>query len=754
MHSRRTFLSHTAAGGISLAWGGIKIHAGSDPTARNPAQASEFLYGTQFYRPPNPPRSERQAMLKTIAQQYRFNIIRVYPTWDYYNREPNQFDFTEIEEVMKDCDRFGLKVLMGIVLETAPYWLEQAHPETRFVNAKGLPQHLEGSSAQISGGWPGLCLDWEPVRQAASLFIEKLVGVVASHASTYAYDCWNEPHIEPAWARNIWATPQDTLFCYCQATIREFQQWLQNRYRTIDRLNQAWVRRFPNWEAIDPPRELGTYTDWLDWRRYIIDRSTKYMHFRADTVRKFDARHLMESHCAHQPPVDAAAVNGTNGWDLANVVDIWGLSNFPRWHGSPVHEGAAKIEIARSNAAGKNFWMTELQGGHANQGLVRSPDMRPRDIRLWNWLAIAGGVKGLVYWAYLAEATGREATGFGLVLRDGSTTPRAQEAAKCKKLIDEHWDLIDAYQPSPQVAILFDYDNALLAYAMSGNEDASTSSFRGYYQAVWQSDLWVDFIQPDSIGSRPYKVLIVPWHLIGKKETCARLRRFAEAGGTLIVETAFGLFDEQTFYNPVIPPHGLADVFGYRERESYYLNSGTGEHPQKQPPATAPSDRIYYDPVLEFSQPIPVKVVAHTFLTPIEVNSATPIATSFGFNVAARKKVGAGQVYYIGTNLGASIAAGNQAGVKLLQAMIAQVAKPIIRGNTLRPRIIEKDGEKDGHALLVVINDTEQDQVENLRLPGRYRRATDIYRQQEIHVTNRALELTVGYQDVAVLLLQ
>ena len=56
-------------------------------------------------------------------------------------------------------------------------------------------------------------------------------------------------------------------------------------------------------------------------------------------------------------------------------------------------------------------------------------------------------------------------------------------------------------------------------FAMSGNEDASVKSFTGYYKALWNSDLLVDFIEPQSLESHKYKVIIAPWHLIGKKET-------------------------------------------------------------------------------------------------------------------------------------------------------------------------------------------------------------------------------------------
>jgi hypothetical protein len=582
------------------------------------------------------------------------------------------------------------------------------------------------------------------VRQAATRFIRELAKAVVAHPSMYAYDVWNEPKIEPAWQRNIWATPQERLFCYCEKTLAAFQGWLERRYGTLDRLNEAWVRRYPNWRAIDPPRAMGTYADWVDWRRYIIERSTQEMRFRADTVRAADSRHVIESHGAHHPPVEAAAVPGTSGWRLAEVVDTWGLSLFPRWAGLPIFLGAAKIEITRSNSAGKDFWMTELQGGHGSTGLWRSPRMRPRDIRLWNWMAVAAGAKGIIYWNYHAEATGTEATGFGLVERSGAPTERVMEAAKNNQLIQAHWDILRDYRPRPEVAILTDQDNALLAYAMSGNEDASTESFRGYYKALWNMDLWVDFIEPASLGKADYKVLIVPWHLVGKKETCEQLRRFVETGGTLILETAFGLFDERIFYNPVVPPYGLSEVFGYREGESFWVNQ---KSPAKDVP---PSDRIYYEPEIAFTAPVPARIKGHTYLTPIEVTSARPIGKCQDMTVAAMKKVGKGWVYYFGTNLGASIAAGSDGGIELLRAIITRIVKPSVVGGKVRPRLVEGDKR----SLLVVFNDNPQDQVTSLQLPARYKKATDLYSRANHPVVNNVVQLTVPYEDAVVLLLE
>ena len=75
-YSRRSFLCR-AGGAISLSWGGLKIFAGppdsgndSDSNFMIPS-AQPFIYGTAFYRPPNPPAQVRREMLKDIAQKYQ-----------------------------------------------------------------------------------------------------------------------------------------------------------------------------------------------------------------------------------------------------------------------------------------------------------------------------------------------------------------------------------------------------------------------------------------------------------------------------------------------------------------------------------------------------------------------------------------------------------------------------------------------------------------------------------------------------------
>jgi beta-galactosidase len=762
--SRRQFL-RTAAGGIAASWGSLQIFTGpigfAAPSASERKKLAQkfFVYGAHFYRPPDPPASERRRMLKEIAEKYQFNTIRIWTPWAYQNPAPNRFEFGELEELMGYCDKFGLKVLMGAMIEDAPYWLEEAHPETRYINANNRAYRLGGAGNDVAAGRPGLCLDWQPVREAAAKYLREMARIVSAHPSMHAYDCWNEPHNEPTGHRLV-GGPIDigeSIYCYCHRTLAEFRSWLQKRYSTLERLNVAWVRNYPSWSMVNPPRKPGTYSDWLDWLRFIIERNTAELRFRVEQLQAVDSRSLLECHIGLQVAVDSpTAILGVNPWRLAELVETWGLSYFPGFIPGPISWATARLELTRCQAGEKPFWLTELQGGYAGGSLLRMRRMRPRDIRLWNWMAVATGAKGLIYWTYSPATTAWESGGFGLVAPDGSPTERVLEAVDDRGLIQAHWDLIEHYKPKPEVAILVDQDSALLTFAINGNEDLSAQSFRGYYKAFWACDFFVDFIEPQSVSANPYKVIVAPWHLMARSETCEQLRRFVESGGTLILETAFGMHDERASFNPVIPPYGLAEAFGYREGESFYIPNDDLRHSMPEVSSgkadeRPASERIYLEKAdLSFSNPIAATVKAHTFVTPLSVSTATIIAKYESMPVAIRKKLGRGQVYYIGTNLGASIEAGDQGGIDLIRAILAGVVRPAATAEKVRPRLIEGTGR----SLLVVVNEGAEDQLSKIKLPSRYLRATDLYSNEQQSVQENSISVTVPFEGVSVLLLE
>lgn len=720
-----------------------------------------FVYGTQFYRPPSPPREERRQALEQIAHVLKFNTIKIWVMWNWCNPEPDRYDFDEVEEIMSICDQLELRVVVNTILETAPYWLDERYPEARYVNARGEALELRGRSSDPSGGWPGLCSNHPQVSQSADQFLRAVAGVVRPHASMFGYDCWNEPHVEPAWFNSMWPQPEQLLFCYCPSTQLRFVAWLKNKYQDIEALNDAWVRRFRDWQDVLPPKTHGTYADWLDWRRFMIQNMTEHMEARARVLHDADPDHFIMSHAAKFQPLDAVSITVTNGWDLAEAVDRWGCAFFPKWHRMNAALVAGKLDVCRSNAHGKPWWVAELQGGHGmTTGLQRGPQVLPRDIRLWNWLALAAGAKGIVYWNYMAEATGIEATGFGLLDRSRNITDRAEEASRNCAIIQKYKEILSTWEPEPQVAVLYDQDNHILAFAMDGNEHPATGSALGYYRAIWQSDVWAHFIQPDDVHTLPshIKVIIVPWHLIAKRDTLLALDTFVRQGGVLIVDTALGLFDVNGVHKPDVPP-SILQHWGIKEKEAFWLPD------EKQPatlwerlapmsvPASAditPLDEVYSSPHMEFIEPLSTTVRPRVFLTPLELSPpAQAVAWYQNLVVAAQATIGQGKIYYFGTNMGTCIHQGDEGALAIVKAIIAAHTSPSVRGDRLRPRMIRRDDE----ALVIVVNPTTTSISEAIALPQDYDNAVDVHTNLPIDLINQEVHVHVEGQDVKVIAL-
>lgn len=172
----------------------------------------------------------------------------------------------------------------------------------------------------------------------------------------------------------------------------------------------------------------------------------------------------------------------------------------------------------------------------------------------------------------------------------------------------------------------------------------------------------------------------------------------------------------------------------YREVEGFYVPPESGDAAtmsafaaRNEPVESAPSDRIYDNPELDFSFPVRIQVKANTSVTPITTTSAKVIATCQGHTVAATTAVAKGRVYYFGTSLGASISAGDDRGIELLRAVIRPVARPSVTGGRLSPRLIGSGGAR---ALLAVFNDTVQAQSSRVTLPAGLH-ASDAYPRRE-----------------------
>jgi beta-galactosidase GanA len=147
----------------------------------------------------------------------------------------------------------GLKVIINIIPEGAPYWTEKENSNSFYKTSKNESLNYSGPANIPSAGLPGLCLDNEDAQELMGRFIYETAKHFADHEAIISFDVWNEPHLEPMFDYS------GELLCYCDGLIQKFRQWLKDKYRTIEVLNNTWFRCYTDWEQVMPPPRFGTY---------------------------------------------------------------------------------------------------------------------------------------------------------------------------------------------------------------------------------------------------------------------------------------------------------------------------------------------------------------------------------------------------------------------------------------------------------------------------------------------------------------
>jgi beta-galactosidase len=349
-----------------------------------------FVYGTQYYRAPNPGPAEWARDLEQI-RTLGFNTIKYWITWSWVHRPDDGLDLSETDRLMDLAEQHGLKVVLNIILENAPYWLDSWFPEARYRAHDGTVVRLNAAINTPGGGWPGLCLDNPSVRERAAVVLKGVAERYRRHPALMGYDVWNEPHLEPTWYY------PDKLFCYCDASVTRFREWLERRFQDLDTLNRVWARRYSTWDEVYPPTAFEMYPDMLDWKRFWLENLAAWLKWKVELVQSRDDRHPVMTHVASSGYLGTLPVNVWDEWLLSGSVAVFGTSSFPKWlmnNDPAIH--SFHLEIVRDAAQGKPFWQTELQGGHGRDiGHSRTLHPTPEEIRMWNWNVLTSGAKGL-----------------------------------------------------------------------------------------------------------------------------------------------------------------------------------------------------------------------------------------------------------------------------------------------------------------------------------------------------------------------
>ncbi len=462
--------------------------------------------------------------------------------WYFMEPAEGHFDFDWLEKNVELARQNGLKVILCTPSATPPIWLTRAHPEILMVDAQGRTMQHGGREQA----------DW-----SSAVYREYVRKIDTELAKRFG----NDPRVW-GWQIDNELSHYGKRYSYSKASTEKFRAWLQEKYGTIDKLNDAWGGAFwstnyQNFDQIEIPNKEVLVADpsphsLLDFDRWFASEAADYIKMQASLLRQYGKNQWITTNfMSMHEDVDPSLSQGT--------LDVFSWTHYPV-HGN-LNEGALGFRLG--SAAEMSFMHDftrpftglsgpmELQPGQVNWGET-NPWPLPGAIHMWLLRAFGAGARLVCTYRYRQPLYGSEQYHKGLAETDGVTpSPGGREYSEAMRDMAE---LRKHYNPNaaePQAyaarrtAFLISYDNRwdISIHKQTVRWD-TVAHWMKYYRALKSMEAPVDVLTPERDFSK-HPFVVAPAFQLVDTELIQRLTDYVQGGGNLILTCRSGLMDKR-----------------------------------------------------------------------------------------------------------------------------------------------------------------------------------------------------------------
>lgn len=663
-----------------------------------------MFFGVQYYRPRHPAPEYWESDFRQIRAS-GFDRIRIWLLWSDVQADPDRWDFSTYDRLIDLAAEAGLDVLIQVMPESAPYWVNRIRPEWLIRDIAGKPLHLCGESSLMSGSFPGVSWFVPEAEAACGRFLEETARHYAGRPNLWAWDAWNELYREDD---------------YGEAALEDWRRWLLGRYGSAEGLADKWRR--PVTDVRDlffPPDEFthtrgtwaGSTLERLDLSRWRFDAINRQMDWRVENLRRGDPDHPIVAH-SH-----GSVTTRMDPWEVGKRVDIWGASS---------HDVAGpwitrNCDFTRASAPKGGWFLSEMSSGSIFFGFghAKRTYVELRDQPIWGW---AFGAAGVLYWQWRPEVFGHEATQFGMTDLAGGSSLRVEAVRDSMAFFRNNESLLKGVRwDPPNAGILWDPDSQALPGLCKGAGDPALAEqqWQQWYAGLWQAGLHVTGLHAPTLAAggipESVRLIVAPMQFMTHPGLEDALSRWIERGGTLLAGPAFLWWDNDALLRPWPATTGDLRAFASDwefptdeagrgdaadEELSRFREARQGGGGKTEMPTAASQHQIVWDKGLRLP-------VDRGPIYALKREGAAPIAFWRERPVALRQSLGKGVIYHFGAwRTAGSVAEPNQPWQRLTMDLAAKAgARPPIGsdGRTWLRRATTRDGSR----LLVVFNATD-----------------------------------------------
>ncbi len=480
-------------------------------------------------------------------KQAGFNIVRMGDlSWDAFEPSEGHFAFGWFDDILRQMNEAGIKVILDIGGAPAPIWLHHKYPSVNIVDEHGaVLQPAERYMDDIS----------DPAyREHLTRFADELTRHYAHNPTLAAIGYNNEIG--------------NGLMSYSEADRLRFITWLKAKYGTVDKLNKAWAtqrwsRHLNSFDEVDLPYADGPSPPerYLDLRRFWSEVTISVLE---------DLERIRERNVPNVPAV-------SNLWDWASRRGFDYLSSYKKYvsYGAEGFYPANPLDVSfgallEKGDLGTPMWFNEFTSGGG--GIYGGPK---GIIRMWAYLALIDYGQTFLAWTFNTHRGGEEQALFGLLDHDGTPSWKYVEYKRIASEFSKLQHLGFPRYQKPEVAIAYSFESNMASHPPSSNTAHSYFSV-GYIEQVqsamqpfFEDNLDVALINIGHANLDAYKLVVVPADYVMDAASAEAIRNYVRSGGTVIMTAFSAKVDEtnQWFDTPL--PGRLSDVFGLRTSEFY-----------------------------------------------------------------------------------------------------------------------------------------------------------------------------------------
>lgn len=491
-----------------------------------------------YYYPEHWNKTEWERDIKNISE-IGFDFIHIAEfAWTDMEPQEGMYKFEWLDEVINLAEKYKLKVILGTPTAISPVWMGIKYPEI-YLMGSDYQRAEHGTRAQQS-------LSNTVWRDFSKKIITKMAERYGKNPNVIGWQLDNEPEAK-----------ED----YSPSSQEYFRKWLENKYKTIDALNNAWGTAFwsqtyGNFDQIKIHN--ANHVGWwgtnphalLDFKRYNADTQAEFLDYQANILRPLLSKNqfVTTNYTATTPNADPRRTKKLDFNSFTSYLNK-GYSNIGDKGfrlGDPKELSFALSFFKPENSISG---VMELQPGFVNWGNV-NPLLQPGTLRMWLYHCFAENMSFACSYRYRQINYGSEQYHSGITKLDGVTL--SQGGKDYKQTISEMKLLRKAYDSKAKMpkeiqarktALLWNYDNAWSMGRQGQTSQWNTMQFfQKYLETVKSFGAPADVVyENDDLTS--YAVVIAPAFELVDDKLIDKWTDYVKNGGNLVLTLRTGVKD-------------------------------------------------------------------------------------------------------------------------------------------------------------------------------------------------------------------